>query len=263
MDRQNRQTVIAGNWKMNMLASGCKAYADDLLKLVPGFSKWCETVVCTPFPLLPTALKAFEGSDVRIGAQNVSEQESGAFTGEVSTAQLKDIGAGYVIIGHSERRAMYGDTDELVNKKTHAALGAALRPIVCVGESLEQREIGVTFDLVALQVKAALHGVAAETLSKVVIAYEPIWAIGTGRTATDDQAEEVVSFIRATVQAMYGASVSDGIRVQYGGSMNAANAQGLMNQPNIDGGLIGGASLKAADFAAIVKAASEGHPRRC
>lgn len=255
MNKEFRKTIIAGNWKMNMLASGVKSYADELLPLVMGFSDWCETVLCVPSALLSAAIDAFEGSLVRIGAQNMSEHESGAYTGEVSAAQITDTGADFVIIGHSERRAMYGETDDTVNKKVLAALEASLNPIVCVGESLQQREIGVTFDLVALQVKAALHGVAKEKLEQVVIAYEPIWAIGTGKTATPDDAEDVCREIRSVICGMYDENVAKAMSILYGGSMNDKNARDLLAKPDIDGGLIGGASLKPSTFAVIVNAA--------
>jgi len=257
MDRQYRKTVIAGNWKMNMLASGVTAYAGELLPLVPGFAGWCDSVVCAPFALLPAALEAFRGTGVGIGAQNMSEHASGAYTGEVSSAQLADLGVGYVIIGHSERREYYGETDSSVNRKTIAALGSPLTPIVCVGESLAQREIGITFDLVALQVKAALFGISEEQLRRVIIAYEPIWAIGTGKTATPEDAQDVCHAIRGVVASLYGEGAAKATTIQYGGSMNEKNAHDLLAQPDIDGGLIGGASLKPESFAAIINAANQ------
>ena len=257
MNRQYRRTIIAGNWKMNMLASGVKAYSDELLPQVAGFRKWCDVVVCAPFVLLPAALDTFKGTNVDVGAQNMSEHGSGAYTGEVSVPQLADLGVGYVIIGHSERREYYGETDESVNKKALAALDSPLQPIVCVGESLGQRETGVTFDLVSMQVKAALYGVTAEQLRRVTIAYEPIWAIGTGKTATPEDAQEVCRAIRAVVASLYGEEAARGLTIQYGGSMNEKNAHDLLAQPDIDGGLIGGASLKPASFAAIINAANQ------
>ena len=257
MNREFRKTVIAGNWKMNMLASGAKAYAEELIPLIPGFKGWCDTVVCAPFVLLPAALQAFDGSGVGVGAQNMSQHESGAFTGEVSGAQLGDIGVQYVIIGHSERREIYGETDASVNEKTIAAINASLCAIVCVGESLRQREIGVTFDLVAMQVKAALNDVPADKLSSVVIAYEPIWAIGTGKTATPEDAQDVCKAIRAVIGELYGEPAAKAMSILYGGSMNDKNAFDLLAQPDIDGGLIGGASLKPASFAVIINAANQ------
>jgi len=257
MNREYRQTIIAGNWKMNMLASGVDAFKEELTPLVPGFQDWCEAVICAPSALIPAALDAFEGSGVGVGAQNMSEHDSGAYTGEVSRVQLADLGVGYVIIGHSERREYYGETDASVNKKTLAALDSPLRPIVCVGESLSQRETGVTFDLVALQVKTALHGVSAENLSRVIIAYEPIWAIGTGKTATPEDAQDVCREIRKVLAALYDEEAAMAVTIQYGGSMNEKNALDLLAQPDIDGGLIGGASLKPASFAAIINAANQ------
>ena len=256
MDRQNRRTVIAGNWKMNMLASGVKAYADELLPQITGFKDWCDTVLCVPYVMLPAALAAFEGSGAGIGAQNMSEHESGAFTGEVSRAQLTDLGVGYVIIGHSERREYYGETDATVNKKVLAALESGLIPIICVGESLRQRELGVTFDFVAVQVKSALFGVEAAVMNRVIIAYEPIWAIGTGKTATPEDAQDVCRAIRDVIKGLYCDKTALSTPVLYGGSMNDKNAADLLAQPDIDGGLIGGASLKPAAFSVIVNAAN-------
>jgi len=257
MNRDFRRTIIAGNWKMNLLASDVQGYADGLLALVPGFSEWCGAVACVPFTSLTAAIKAFDKSPVGVGAQNMSQYESGAYTGEVSGAQLKDLGVKYVIIGHSERRGLYFETNDIVNKKVHAALEKSLQPIVCVGESLDEREIGVTNDLVAMQIKMALHGLNEESIRKVVIAYEPIWAIGTGRTATPEDAQEVCCHIRSTIQALYGEKVSRGMSILYGGSMNEKNAFDLLAQPDIDGGLIGGASLKPDTFAAIINAANQ------
>jgi len=256
MNRELRKTVIAGNWKMNMLASEVEGFANDLKSRITGFDSWCDTVICAPFPLLPSALKAFKDSGIGVGAQNMSQHESGAYTGEVSAEQLSDLGIQYVIIGHSERRELYGETDESVNSKVIAALKSPLTPIVCVGESLEQRETGVTFDLVALQVKTALCGVSKEDLSRVIIAYEPIWAIGTGKTATPEDAQNVCRGIRAVVASLYDEKAAGGLTIQYGGSMNDKNAYDLLSQPDIDGGLIGGASLKPEAFAVIINAAN-------
>ena len=257
MNRKYRRTVIAGNWKMNLLASDVKAYADGLKPLIADFYKWCDAVVCTPFTSLPAAVRAFKNSRIGVGAQNMSQHGSGAYTGEVSGAQLIDVGVKYVIIGHSERRGYYGETDDIVNKKVHAALEKSLRPIICVGESLEQREIGVTDDLVSMQVKSALNGVGNEGLRNVIIAYEPIWAIGTGRTATPEDAQDVCCKIRAAIRTLYGARPARSTPVLYGGSMNDKNAYELLAQPDIDGGLIGGASLKPEAFAAIINAANQ------
>lgn len=257
MDRRLRQTIIAGNWKMNMLASNVKAFADELQPLIPGFQKWCQAAICPPFALLPAALGAFQGSNIGVGAQNMSEHESGAYTGEVSCGQLIDLCVSYVIIGHSERRAYYGETDRSINMKVLKALDSPLRPIVCVGESLDQRETGITFDLVSMQVKAALYGVPVDKLGRVIIAYEPIWAIGTGKTATPDDAQEVCCHIRKAISSISDEKTAGSVTIQYGGSMNDANACELLAQRDIDGGLIGGASLKPPSFAAIINAANQ------
>ena len=256
MNRKYRKTIIAGNWKMNMTPSQVKPFADELKTLCPR-AKWCETVICTPFVDLPAALRAFKDSRVAIGAENMNENPKGAFTGEVSAEMLADMGVKYVIIGHSERRQYYGETDVSVNKKVHAALEAGLQPIICVGESLEQRELGITIELITLQVKTALANVPADKMRKIVIAYEPIWAIGTGKTATAEQANEVCYAIRAVIRNLYGARTARAVTIQYGGSMNDKNASELLAQPDIDGGLIGGASLVPQKFAAIIEAANQ------
>ena len=256
MNKDLRKTVIAGNWKMNLLASDIKGFADELLPLVAGFQSWCDAVVCTPFVMLPAALDAFKGSGIGVGAQNISQFESGAYTGEISAGQLNDIGTKYVIIGHSERRQFFGETDASVNEKALAALKTPLCPIICVGESLEQRERGVTNDLVAMQVKSALYGIESNDLN-VIIAYEPIWAIGTGKTATPEDAQDVCKAIRDVIASMYCSKTADSISILYGGSMNDKNAFDLLAQPDIDGGLIGGASLKPASFAVIINAANQ------
>ena len=256
MNRRYRKTIIAGNWKMNKTASETKQFADELKTILPR-AKWCDVLVCVPSVNIPAALRAFKDMRVTVGAENVFYEKNGAYTGEVSADMLKDLGVKYVIIGHSERRQYFGETDITVNKKVHAALEAGLHPIVCVGESLEQRELGVTMDLISLQVKSALAGVSAEKLRKCVIAYEPVLAIGTGRTATPEQAGEVCTFIRATIRHMYGARIARSITIQYGGSMNPGNAAELLAQPDIDGGLIGGAALKPDQFVAIINAANQ------
>ena len=256
MNRKYRKTIIAGNWKMNMTPSQVKPFADELKALNPR-PKWCETVICAPFVDIPAAIKAFKDSRVAIGAENLNENPKGAYTGEVSASMLADMGVKYVIIGHSERRQYYGETDISVNKKVHAALEAGLQPIVCVGESLEQRELGITIELITLQVKTALANVPAEKMRKIVIAYEPIWAIGTGKTATAEQANEVCSAIRAVIRSLYGARIARAVTIQYGGSMNEKNAAELLAQPDIDGGLIGGASLVPEKFSAIINAANQ------
>lgn len=257
MNRRYRKTIIAGNWKMNKTASETKKFAEELKAILPK-AKWCDVVVCVPAVNIPAAMKAFKDVRVSVGAQNVFYEKSGAYTGEVSADMLKDLGVKYVIIGHSERRQYFGETDFTVNKKVLAALEAGLHPIICVGESLEQRELGITMELIALQVKSALAGVPAEKVRKCVIAYEPIWAIGTGKTATADQAEEVCAAIRKVVGELYGEDAAKALTVQYGGSMNPKNAEELLSKPDVDGGLIGGASLKADQFAVIVDAATKG-----
>lgn len=254
MDKSKRKAVIAGNWKMNKTPAEAAALMDELLPLVKDAG--CDVVVCPPYVALPVVLEKANGSKLGVGAQNVHFEKSGAFTGEVSAEMLTDLGAGYAIVGHSERRQYFGETDETVNKRAKAAVEAGLVAIVCVGENLDEREQGVTVDLVRMQTKIALLGFSADEMKKVIIAYEPVWAIGTGRTATADQAEEVCAAIRAQLAELYGQPVADSVTIQYGGSMNAANAAELLGKPNVDGGLIGGASLKPADFAAIVKAAS-------
>jgi len=255
--KKPRKTIIAGNWKMNKLASGIKSYADELMPMIPGFETWCDAVVCAPFVLLPSAIGAFEGTGIGVGAQNMSQFESGAYTGEVSAGQLNDIGIKYIIIGHSERRELYGETDESVREKLQVALGTPMYPIVCVGEKLEQREAGITFDLIAMQVKIALLGVSTEQLQRVIIAYEPVWAIGTGKTATPEDAQEVCRVIRGVIESLYDKQAADAVSILYGGSMNDKNAFDLLKQPDIDGGLIGGASLKPASFAEIINAANQ------
>ncbi len=255
MNKHLRKAVIAGNWKMNKTPSETTALINEMKPLVKDAD--CEVVLCVPFVDLDAALKAADGSNIKIGAENCHFEASGAFTGEVSAPMLKEMGVEYVIIGHSERRTYFGETDITVNKRTLAALANGLKPIVCVGEYLEQREQGVTEELVAMQTKIALLGVTEEQLKNVIIAYEPVWAIGTGKTATAEQANEVCSVIRNTVKKLYGEAAAFGITIQYGGSMNAKNADELVAQPDVDGGLIGGASLKAQDFSVIVKAASK------
>ena len=256
MNRRYRKTIIAGNWKMNKTLSEMKDYAEEIRLILPK-GKWCETVLCVPFVNIPAAVRLFKDCHIAIGAQNCHYEDHGAYTGEVTAEMLKEVGAKYVIIGHSERRQYYNETDLTVNKKVHAALNAGLQPIVCVGESLDQREAGTTMELIAYQVKAALAGVPAEKMRRVVIAYEPLWAIGTGKTATAGQANEVCEGIRAVVRKLYGARIARAVTIQYGGSMNPKNAEELLAQPDVDGGLIGGAALKPADFVAIINAANQ------
>ena len=256
MNRRYRKTIIAGNWKMNKTPSETKAFAEQFKAILPK-TKWCDIVVCVPTVDLSAAVRAFKDSRIAVGAENVYFEKSGAYTGEITAEMIKEAGAKYVIIGHSERRAM-GETDADVNAKVLAALNAGLKVIICVGESLQQREEGVTEELVRMQTKIALRDVTAEQMANVVIAYEPIWAIGTGKTATADQAEEVCGQIRKVIGEVYGEAVAEATTIQYGGSMNAKNCEELLSKKDVDGGLIGGASLKAPDFAVIVNAATKG-----
>ena len=247
-----RKRIVAGNWKMNKTPEQTKELINVLKPLV-GDEENTEVVFCPPFICLTTAIEAVKGTNIKIGAQNMYFEESGAFTGEVAPNMIKEAGCDYVILGHSERRAYFGETDEIINKKVLKAFEHDLMPIICVGETLEQREQGITEDLVRLQTKIALKDVPAADAEKAVIAYEPVWAIGTGRTATNEQAQEVCGAIRKVLVEIYGAETAEKIRIQYGGSVNAGNATELFAMPDIDGGLVGGASLKA-DFATIVKA---------
>ncbi|MDK2801476.1 MAG: phosphoglycerate kinase [Clostridiales bacterium] len=250
-DKNPRKKIIAGNWKMNKTPTEAVALVEELKPLVANAN--ADVVVCPPFVCIPAVKAAVEGSNIEVGAQNMYFEEKGAYTGEVAPNMLVDLGVKYVIIGHSERRQYFAETDETVNKKVLTAFKHGLIPIVCVGESLEQREQGITNDLVRMQTKIALKGLTPEQAKQVVIAYEPIWAIGTGKTATAEQANEVNAVIRETVKELFGEEVSTYTRIQYGGSVNAGNAKELMNMPDIDGGLVGGASLKAEDFSKIVK----------
>jgi triosephosphate isomerase len=245
-----RKPIIAGNWKMNKTPSEASALIRELIPLVQDAQ--CDVVVCPPFVCLAEAAKAVQGTNIALGAQNMHFKASGAYTGEVSAAMLKAVGVDYVILGHSERRQYFAETDEAVNLKTRVALDAGLVPIVCVGESLEQREQGITGDIVRGQTRAAMQGLSIAQAATVVIAYEPIWAIGTGKTATSADANEVCGIIRNTVEQMFGRAVCEAIRIQYGGSMNPGNASELMAQEHIDGGLVGGASLRANDFSAVI-----------
>ena len=254
MNKAFRKAIVAGNWKMNKLASEVPAFVQELSEAMTA-GAGVEVLLCVPFPLIPAMVSAAADAPLSVGAQDVSAHESGAYTGEVSGAMLKDIGATYCIIGHSERRAYHHETDAMVNAKLYALLGRDIAPILCVGESLAQRDAGVTLDFVKEQVVAALSGVTAAQMKNVVIAYEPIWAIGTGRTATAEQAQEVCGHIRAVLAELYDADLARSVSILYGGSMNAKNAAELLSMEDIDGGLIGGASLKPADFAVIVGAA--------
>ncbi len=253
MNKTLRKAVIAGNWKMNKTRPEAKELIEAIKPLAAGAG--CEVVVCVPFTNLETAVEATKGTNIHVGAQNCHFEKSGAFTGEISADMLKEVGVEYVVLGHSERRQYFGETDETVNKRLKAALEAGLKPIVCIGELLWERECGITEEVLGKQCKLDFYGISAEDMKKIIIAYEPVWAIGTGKTATADQAEEACAYIRAVIAKMFDKETADAVTVQYGGSMNAKNAAELLSKPDVDGGLIGGASLKAPDFGEIIKAA--------
>ncbi|MEE0059634.1 MAG: triose-phosphate isomerase [Acutalibacteraceae bacterium] len=255
MNKQLRKAVIAGNWKMNKTPEEAKVLLNEIAPLVKDAD--CDVIACVPYVDLWAALEATKDTNIKIGAENCHWAESGAYTGEISAKMLAAMGLEYVIIGHSERRQYFGETDVTVNKRVRAAINEGLTVILCVGEMLEDRELGITNELVALQTKTALAGVTKDELSKVIIAYEPVWAIGTGKTATADQANEVCAAIRGVIADAYDKDAADAMTIQYGGSMNDANADELLSKEDVDGGLIGGASLVAEKFAAIVKAASK------
>ena len=255
MDKKQRKAVIAGNWKMNKTPAEATALINEMKPLVADAD--CDVVLCVPFIDVAAAVEAAKGSNIKIGAENVHFKASGAYTGEISAEMLTAAGVTHVVIGHSERRQYFGETDQTVNLRTLAALNAGLTAIVCVGETLEQRELGYTETLLKFQTKMALTNVTAEQLKNVIIAYEPVWAIGTGVTATAEQADEGNGFVRAAIAEAYGEDVANTVTIQYGGSMNAKNADELVAKYHVDGGLIGGASLKAEDFSIIVKAASK------
>ena len=245
----SRRKIIAGNWKMNKTPSEALALIEELKPLVK--TDKADVVFCVPAVDIIPAVEAVKGTNIAIGAENMYFEEKGAYTGEISPAMLVDAGVKYVIIGHSERREYFAETDETVNKKVKKAFEHGLTPIICCGESLTQRKQGIYIDWIRMQIKIAFQGVAAEQAASAVIAYEPIWAIGTGETATSDQAEEVCAAIRACIAEVYDEATAESIRIQYGGSVNAGNAADLFSKPDIDGGLVGGASLKA-DFGKIV-----------
>ena len=249
-----RRYVIAGNWKMNFTPSEATAFINEVKPLVEGKNN-CDIIFCAPFVTIGAAMEAAKGSNIKIGAQNVHFEEKGAFTGEISSKMLKEIGVEYVIIGHSERRQYFGETDHTVNLRTKAALAAGLKVLLCLGEVKEERLAGITNEVVAMQTKLDLAGISAEELKNVIIAYEPVWAIGTGLTATPEQADETCGAIRDVVASLYGREAADELIIQYGGSMNEKNAAELLSKENVDGGLIGGASLVAEKFNAIVDAA--------
>ena len=246
-----RKPIIAGNWKMNKNCQESVEFINKIANAVP-FATEVETVICAPAVNLCCMVKA-QGENLRIGAQNMHWEESGAFTGEIAPSMLRDIGVEYVVIGHSERREMFGETDETVNKKTHAAHASGLIPIVCCGESLEQRESGTTNEIVDVQMVKGLAGLTADQVKATVIAYEPIWAIGTGKVATDEQANETIGYIRSVIAREHGQEVADAIRIQYGGSVKPETVAGLMAQPEIDGALVGGASLDVDSFLGLLK----------
>ena len=245
-----RKPIIAGNWKMNKTPAEAVELVKGLIPLVKDAK--CDVVVCPTAVCLPAVAEVIKGTNIKLGAQNVHFAEKGAYTGELSADMLKAVGCEYVIVGHSERRQYFGETDKTVNLRATAAVKAGLTAIICVGEMKDERVDGYTDIIVAYQTKMALKGLTAEELNHVVIAYEPVWAIGTGLTATDEQANETIGVIRAAIAGKYGQETADKVRIQYGGSMKGSNVKGLMAQPEIDGGLIGGASLKAADFAQVV-----------
>ena len=245
-----RIPFIAGNWKMFKTKAEAIAFAEEFRELYKDTD--VQTAICAPFTNLEALKEAFAGTEIKVGAQNVHFADEGAFTGEISVSMLEEIGVDFCIIGHSERRQYFGETDETVNKKLKKLFEGPIRPILCVGESLEERDADKAFDVVGGQIKADLDGIDAADVKKLVIAYEPIWAIGTGRTATPDQAEEMCAFIRKTLIELYGEEVSDEVIIQYGGSVKPANATEIMNMDEIDGALVGGASLKPKDFMEII-----------
>ncbi len=249
-----RRKVIAGNWKMNMTPSQAKALIEETKPLVAGKDN-CDIIFCVPFVDIHAAQEAAAGSNIKIGAENVHFEEKGAFTGEISASMLKECGIEYVIVGHSERRQYFGETDTTVNLRTKAAINAGMKVLLCLGEVKDERLNGITNEVVSMQTKLALKDITKEELAQVIIAYEPVWAIGTGLTATPEQADETCGVIRETVRGLYGDDAAEKIIIQYGGSMNAGNAKELLAKENVDGGLIGGASLKAKDFSIIVDAA--------
>ena len=251
-----RRLFVAGNWKMNTHAQEAERLASALVRSIGGIEE-VDLAVCPPFPYLSVVGRLLGASRIRLGAQNMYDQPNGAYTGEVSGAMLCDVGCALVVLGHSERRHVLGESDETVCKKVHAALDAGLAPIVCVGETLDQREAGKTQDVVRTQLAGSLAGLSDEQARGVVLAYEPVWAIGTGKTATPAMAEEVHQFVRERLASQYGRETAEAVQVQYGGSVKPDNAHGLLSEPNIDGALVGGASLKADSFTAIVTAACE------
>jgi triosephosphate isomerase len=248
----SRTPIIAGNWKMFKTVSEAISFVNEVKgSTVEGV----ESVICSPFTNLPALVEATKGTNVHVGAQNLHFEDNGAFTGEISGVMLKDLGVEYVIIGHSERRAYFAESDEIVNKKVVAAFKHGLKPILCVGEKLEEREAGQTKEVCKVQTEAAFAGLSAEQAAQVVIAYEPIWAIGTGKSSTAEDAQDVIGYIRTLVSGLYGAAVADVVRIQYGGSVKPNNIAEYMAQPDIDGALVGGASLESASYIQLVQGA--------
>ena len=256
MDKAKRKAIIAGNWKMNKTASEAAVLVDELIPAVKDAS--CEVVICTPYTDLVTAVAKTKGTNIHVGAENVHFEKSGAFTGEISADMLVDLGVEYVIVGHSERRKYHPEDDANIVDQVRAVLAAGMQPILCVGESFEERRQGIELDFAVGQVRDVTRDLNEEQAAKLIVAYEPVWAIGTGKTATADQAEEVCAQIRKVIGEVYGEAVAEATTVQYGGSMNAKNCEELLSKKDVDGGLIGGASLKAPDFAVIVNAATKG-----
>lgn len=249
-----RTPLIAGNWKMNMTVSEAGAFADELLKNT--LNESVEAAICAPFIDLPVLIEKLKDTNIKIGAQNVYYEESGAFTGEISAPMLKDLGVHYVIAGHSERRELFGESDSDVNKKVHAVIEAGMVPIICVGETEAERDLGEHTAKVAGQVKAALEGISPKAASELVIAYEPIWAIGTGRSATSDDANAMCASIRTEVEKLYDKGIADSVRILYGGSVKPATIEDLMSKSDVDGALVGGASLKSDDYTALISGAA-------
>jgi len=246
-----RKPIIAGNWKMNNTLKEALELVSELKREVK--EAGCEVVVCPAYVQLAETAKALQGSDIKVGAQNMHNEENGAFTGEVSAPMLRELGVRYVILGHSERRQYFNETDETVNKKIRTAFRYGLIPIVCCGETLDEMEKGITAEVLKNQIETCLKGLAADEITKLVVAYEPVWAIGTGRTASDEQANVTISDIRSLIGGMYGQEAAEKVRIQYGGSVKPSTIRKQMSQPHIDGALVGGASLKVSDFAEIVK----------
>lgn len=250
-----RKKVVAGNWKMNNDLSQSVNLISEIKNAAAGKELNAEVIICPPFTSLETASALVKDTNVKLGAQNMYFEENGAFTGEISASMLKSVGCEYVILGHSERRAIFGESDEVINRKIKKALSAGLKPIFCIGETLEERESGVTNKIIERQVRNGLIGISSEELKSIIVAYEPVWAIGTGKTATPEQAQEVHKFIRNLVKELYSANSAENLTIQYGGSVKADNAKSLLSQPDIDGALVGGACLKADSFFEIIKSA--------